>query len=821
VRRERLFVAALAVLAIALGVALFQSGKPEVPSHEPETTVGENQPTRAQGSADTTPSRVLQPRSADPETDPSSQESRAVAEGSLRLQVLDDSKSAVSQALLAVFRGNVVLGGGWTTEQGITVLDGSEGAATAVAFPSDACPSVHALRDARGRVTLTLPAGEAVAGRVVVDGHLPKRPVELLLYHDAGVVSLKALPWPESVDAWVQRQLVARRRLSREPLRASTDESGAFRFSGLPRDWKGSLAIEWGYLHEEPGGGMITLDAPRRGLELRFRALPRIVGRVVTHGDRQPVANAIVEARLHEKTGGWSSGNRRTDSRGTFSVVVPAEGAFVGAQLTVTNDSKAGQRTLDLEGDFAEDRDVGDIELTEILTCDVMVVTAAGLPVAKAAVTADPISNGPGYVMPDEVVRTDSEGRARIQLNRGASEIRVVAPGYAAARVEAPVRSGPMRIVLQKATRLLVEARLKGGGDAPTGTVIEIESQGHLIGTPGGYVDPHEIAVGASEPEWGSRIGPTGGVLIYKTERVTVGGIRPGISFIVRARDTLGGAVAEETMTMNAGEWKAVTLALGEKTRRFHGRVLTEAGDPVAGAWVHIGEGQAGQRQLWHRGTRRDGSFDFGQVALNEVLLTVGSSWSELVKIPENGEEVIIRLPAPRNLSVTILDSFGNAVAGARVSPWHSKTGQEVHGAVSTGADGKVSLNGMPSKDLRIVTEVGVTSLETVLREVPEQVTIGLAPSGTVSVSWRFKLPDNPGDLRLERLDRVAPPLREQIDYAPFREDYTCLIRGVPPGRYRVHLDRWDNDFEKEVAWVIGPEVEVAAGERVAVTLTR
>jgi hypothetical protein len=127
----------------------------------------------------------------------------------------------------------------------------------------------------------------------------------------------------------------------------------------------------------------------------------------------------------------------------------------------------------------------------------------------------------------------------------------------------------------------------------------------------------------------------------------------------------------------------------------------------------------------------------------------------------------------------------------------------------------------MPTKDLRIVTEFGVSSVETVLIDVPGQTTIRLPPSGVVSVSWRFKLPDNPGDLRLESLDRARPALRKQVDYAPLQEDFRCLIEGVPPGRYRVHLDQWSNDLEKEVPWITGPEVEVLAGQQTVVTLSR
>src|SRR5262249_6184195 len=157
-----------------------------------------------------------------------------------------------------------------------------------------------------------------------------------------------------------------------------------------------------------------------------------------------------------------------------------------------------------------------------------------------------------------------------------------------------------------------------------------------------------------------------------------------------------------------------LTLTIDEMVNRLHGRVLSEDGSPIGRARLQIGD-----KLLWGktiRSTDRDGSFDFGQIGAAEVLLTIATSWSERIRVPAHGEEVVIRLPTPRTLRVRVVDSAGKPVPGARVTPWHDKTGREINGGELTGEDGCVILDGLPAKDLRLVTDLGVSSTKTLLR---------------------------------------------------------------------------------------------------------
>lgn len=571
----------------------------------------------------------------------------------------------------ALFRDEEFLGACRADESGLVHFDGAEGGARLAVIARHLPASVHDVSLAPGRRAVVLERGVAVSGRVRVAGGGAQAGVELILTSDRPMVDDSA--WPQEVRKALD--LDARDKLR---LTTRTDEGGGFEFSGLGSPWSGRLEIGDAHVVSAASAGAwsagndtIRLDDPVEGLLIDVVALPLALGRVVQSPGGPAVARASVsgglafESRGGEDENSSASFDGRTDDDGRFELPVRPRSNFdvedllqpgfwpplSRANLTLDAGDGYPRRRLDLgPGQFPERGaplrfDFGEIVLERGATLAFLVLDGASQPLAGAVGRLDGERSEP----------TDERGLSSIAYAPGIGRpLSVSLGGYRDGRADLPAESQdpaePLRVVLQRTTRLSVSVRSPDGSpvvDVP----VQLSAQ-----QPGGQ-RPNRRGNRANE----QRTDGEG--------RAVFSDFPAEVPLRLLVRDALGGSAADQTVTLAVEEWRAIDVTLARQLLSFQGIVRDEQGLALAEAGVEFVAGGGQGRNSVSTRSDVDGRFSFSGLTGPIGTLRVRKTGFAPVtltpfELPPPGMVADIRLERGMRLCLRIVDERGAPVRG-------------------------------------------------------------------------------------------------------------------------------------------------------------
>ena len=702
------------------------------------------------------------------------------------LTLVDSQRRAVPGTKAAVFAGEKILFAGAADERGEIAVPGNGEAATLLAIAPATAPHLEGVVLSPGRREVVLDEGAAVSGWLLVDGRVPEEALELSLSSERALLRVEGIP----DSAWAS--------LGHDPggparLTQGTDESGAFRFAGLPVDWSGSLQLPDGY-ETGSGGQVLGFRAPVEGLKLELVRLPALVGRVVESGGREPVANPVVQASLTFVGDGNTDILRgevgltgTADETGRFRVPIGrlVQGFHRGI-VTVSGKDGRGRRSVPFErAELPPGWDLGDLELATTRDIRFVVRDPSGRSVENAVALPD-----------DDEERksapTDVEGRG---LLRGASSdvsrLVVGALGYATAEVPVPpAENAPLVVTLPRSNMLEVLLHTPEGGIPPELDVALFSREPFFAG-PGGW-DPAKahLAAGASRSQRMS-VDAGDATKAFSTDgagRVRLCSLRPSLPLTLRVLDWCGFVVEErELPPLGEFETRVVEAVIRARPRDFHGKVLDEEGRPLAGAQVRVEIRPFGAGVQ----TNATGSFLLEKLYADRARVTVSMGGFaarafEEVRIPEDGTPLEFRLTRGHQVVVRVEDVEGRPVS-ARV---------RIRGGLGIEArpldEGRYELSNLPADDVVIQANVGGRKYEAAHSpRIPDaRIVVPVHGSVEVSVDPSFDLGDDePSRVALIPKEGDLPRL-EAILWRDRNPRDPVLFPDVLPGSYEACVQR-------------------------------
>ncbi len=516
-----------------------------------------------------------------------------------RLRVLAADDKPCAEARVVFFDDERVESVGETDAMGWIGVPAHVAARSVALAPHNAPPyTVRLDWDARAETIVRLPAGQRVAGAVLVDGAPPggSRPLKLDLWSNGAGCKpggdSEVLPHA----VWTALEIDLERSLH---LRATTDALGAFAFHGLSPDWSGALDGPTGFVlepgHSLPAGVVaqttrLRLSEPREGLMLHLVSKLTVRGRVVSSDGSAGVAGASVRfTTLSEH--GREGPRTNADDSGHFTIAVNPL-ATAKPEVVVRRADGSAEREIEL-GDFpsgATEWDVGDLPLAPTRTLDLLVLDADGAPIEGARVRewdGEPRDAEPGFYA--LLATTDASGRCSVSAIRGFA---VSAPRHERRDLLVPdVVPDVLEVVLQRACTLEIHVAAEGEGDA-TGLEISIETLEPLFAENDGWIPPYDRSLDLSADSYGVDRSGEGGRFQFAPpvgKASLLSGVRPRVPLVLQLVDTNGFVALEQREAgLYPGEQRVVELTVRDSPTRFTGRVIDANGAPLEGAFVHL-----------------------------------------------------------------------------------------------------------------------------------------------------------------------------------------------------------------------------------------
>ncbi|HEX5012376.1 MAG TPA: hypothetical protein VFY71_18450 [Planctomycetota bacterium] len=447
-------------------------------------------------------------------------------------------------------------------------------------------PHSFGLAAPRGDVTIRMPPGETLEGRVLVDGGPPGEPFALALapHDDEDIPSAvrKRLECPELGFGELQLPAEAGQLIQGD---------GHFRFSGLPAGWEGNFRLPEAVVEEE--GETLVAQAGDRTRLLRVRRVPRILLRAMLPSG-EPAAHAVVDATVFgpDAEDGYS---RTTDNDGRLVVPMLRWVDTTSFELEIVDAANSARLSLKREvADPKHDLNLGDIVLEAAWAVAFRALDVQGEPIRGAigATECGPLikSEPTGYEGLGWLVGVPA-GCEALRVGAARCEITEVA-------LPAPPPAEPIDVVLLPCASLDVQV-VPGDGRPRPGLTVRFHTSAatyrriggfdqnvqELGTTDGPYVtlSSHQAADGTVSVDRGSDHP------VPESGHVALGCQFPGDPIDVALVDNMRHVLwKQDAFTMHRGEPVTLTAPVSEVPNAFDVLVTDAVGAPVAGATVRV-----------------------------------------------------------------------------------------------------------------------------------------------------------------------------------------------------------------------------------------
>ncbi|MCE9637291.1 MAG: sigma-70 family RNA polymerase sigma factor [Planctomycetes bacterium] len=469
---------------------------------------------------------------------------------------------------------------------GVTVIEAvidtvpADHARRLVVVPEDSAPRVVEIAAGTLESEVVLTAGATVAGRVEIEGGLPKRRLRVWLALDRPVVPYESLPQALASGVAFPPSQVA--------VRVAPD--GTFVVRGLEAAAAGSVNLPWEFEPQtaKPGDDPGRFVAPQERIVLGGRMrLPHVEGRIVRKGTGKPLGGASVSLHGTTEGGQWTT-SMNTDDDGTFALG-GGDRTATDAELTVREDGGIGVFSIAVQGPFDRAIDVGDVAVPDpwASVAALRVVDVAGKAVAGAVAVFDEqtlwVSRPSG-----------ADGTVAVPLGGTARRVIVAAPGSGWLAVDAePPTAEPQRVILPKGTLVEIRFDTAQSGVCPGMRVRVSGKSGETFDEPPNAYSLPE-ALGLTGAMASTRDAPGGDFSLFDVGsamagagRIAIGFLRTGTPVRIEVTDAAGRTCFTTDLTLDPGERRTVEVKL-PALRPWRGRVVDSADHAVAGAIVRF-----------------------------------------------------------------------------------------------------------------------------------------------------------------------------------------------------------------------------------------
>jgi hypothetical protein len=582
-RRVLPIVAVLLALAAILAVVL----RDDAPSAAPVGVL------RPAAPASETPSFALAPAGADgapsvaSTPEPADLAERRASELPLDVAVLHADGAPAAGCVVVLARDGQPQWHALTDATGVARGSGLDGEVVAWVSGAATRPQQFPLSAPHGRVELELPAGESVAGWVLVDGAPPPAPFVLGLDTQANDSDVPPAIAPLFAPA---RAAPGAGELHFGQV---VGADGAFRFVGRSTPWKCRATLPPGFVAEDDESR--DLRAPNAARVLRLRRLPQMRLRVLMP-DGAPAAAASVGANV--RGGGTSHWNQlQCDAEGRVSIPGLAEAPSEFVNLSLMSAARDARLGVELPIPFCDrDGDLGDVSLEAAWTVSFRALGPDGVPLAGAM--------GATTCEKDDLRSklTGADGLGTIAgVPAGCAELLVGAPLHETATVPLPpvLPPGPLDVALAACASLQVHVAVPDGGArpglrlvfatrtrssryVPRGQSLQVMRQLGITPTAHGSYDwPIEGS--------GDEVGLTFTIPVPADGKVIVGCVEPGEALGLSLVDaTCAPLWSREPFVLQPGQQELVSVSLAREPGALEVRVLDAGGRPLADAKVQV-----------------------------------------------------------------------------------------------------------------------------------------------------------------------------------------------------------------------------------------
>lgn len=590
-----------------------------------------------------------------------------------------------------------------TDDLGGLALAGNEGERTLAVPRRSGLPHVAEVDLADGDQQVPIPRGAAFAGTVTVDGAAPKGPLELGVHSDR----------PFSEDAQIRDAVEAE--LGAFDALEVAGASGAFRYEGLPDDWRGSIELPRGLRRRGTRFSMferdrVPVEGPSEAARIDLVSDVIVTARIVEADGETPVPGAAGFVALAWEDAPVSGGYSWTaDEAGRVRFALhdarPTrfDLRFSRADRTAPTEIEVTREQL------AESLHLGDLPLVEERAVGFLAVDETGAPVADAVAYA-----GDGDVLS---APSGADGRGTLRgLPVTAATIEVIAPGYAPAEVAVPAASDAV-VEAVLATTNVLEITVVGPDGAPEPRAsVRVD----VRDTPESRLWSDDIRMlGDASP--GRMLFSTGagrGVMSYglvtdDDARLTLQRLPSTIPLTVVAQDGSNAPLRTvEVLPLAPDERRELVLRLDVPLRDITGVVVDASGRPIANAQVGSSReidalvgvtAHSSGAISWAKRADDDGRFEIRGTSATDFALTASAPGyaSRTVRVGEEDRELRIALEPGLEITIRLFDAAGEPIADTARVTATGPGAYERWTAESTG-DGAWRLRGVPERSLTL-----------------------------------------------------------------------------------------------------------------------
>ena len=723
--------------------------------------------------------------------------------GRVILAILEPDGSPGAHAHSAIWQGRELVWKGCTDEAGEILLDSDvTGSATVLVLASDSIPQIHAIELARGRQEVRLSLGSVLSGRLTVNGQVPQYVLPLELRSDHPLLMIE-----EIGTSWQALGLDPRRATT---IGSRTSPEGAFRFYGLPSDWRGSLRLP---RNLRPSDAAISSDVPNsvlfaqpaEDLWIDLMRLLRMRGRIVATPGGKPVPGAIVRPGLaypdDVSMPAWQ-GFEIADAQGRFEFVLLSSSIRGGSlEIAAPDDLLTRRVTVDAE-DLIADKDLGDLPLVEAGTSaelHLLVVDTSGSPIVGAVAGMD--NESPASMRTDEGGRTVLRG-----VTPGVSVLEVHALGFESADVPVP-RELPaeLLVTMKRGTLLKLALRQQSGEAAFAGFILSAEEYPFVkpLRSVRAYMSAGPTIFTSQDPDGGVAIN----FHVDRKGRATLNGIKPGLPLKLTVIERFGETLidAQAVLPLQEEEHREIDIILPRSPRDLQGCVLDENGRPLADAKIKYMTYLGGKRSGLPAAvdtiqSDETGKFEIKQIYVETIDLAISKDdyvpfRDAHFSVPAEKTIVEFHLSLGRQVKVTVEAADGQLVEAVVIARF-AQDGRIIGSKLGQGT---YLLRGVPDESVTITARVYDTPYTIVHHSGSDEARIQLPMLGVVAVHINLLLDaGEPGRVVLTLVPEAESKLflrREVIDLSTNEWPIPLTLHGVLAGNYTAVVQRAPSQY--------------------------